>query len=368
MDSKLLNMDIYELKSIIFQDFDFFCQKININQLKIELSDYEKLANSQDLWLDANNATLILKKYNHLKESLKEYDDLKSQLNDVNELIAIVLQDNDKNLLESLKENLWNLYHKIREKKTNLLFNQENDDLNCYMEIHAGSGGLDAQDFALMLLRMYSKFANMKAFKYKIVDENSQDGIGIKSAILKIEGLYSFGWLKNESGVHRLIRLSPFNADSKRHTSFVSIDVYPEIKDNKLIEINPIDLKIDTFRSSGAGGQHVNTTDSAIRITHLPTNIVVQCQAERSQHQNKDSALKMLKLKLYQLQLAKLNEKKDKNYQQKNSIDFGHQIRSYTLQPYSLIKDHRIAWESGDVKSFLDGNIGDLILTLLAKL
>ena len=243
----------------------------------------------------------------------------------------------------------------------------ENDGLDIYLEIHAGAGGTESQDWAEMLRRMYLKWFDKKFFKYEIISEHKGDEAGIKSTILKVNGDYLYGLMKSESGVHRLVRISPFDSGARRHTSFASVWVYPAIDDEIDIRIDEKDLRIDTYRSSGAGGQHVNTTDSAVRITHLPSKIVVQCQNERSQHKNKETCFKMLKARLYEHELQKKEEIEQKNMQSKTDIGWGHQIRSYVLQPYRMVKDLRNKVENSNPDSVLDGNIDQFIEANLIK-
>ena len=237
------------------------------------------------------------------------------------------------------------------------LMNDEADQNNSFLEIHAGAGGTESQDWAEMLQRMYVRWAESKKFDISLLQESKGEEAGIKSSTLKISGDYVYGWLKRESGIHRLVRISPFDSNKRRHTSFASIWVYPEIDDKVEIEINEGDLRIDTYRASGAGGQHVNKTDSAVRITHIPTHIVVQCQSGRSQHKNKSNAMAMLKSRLYELELQKRKEEENKINSEKKDIGWGNQIRSYVLHPYKLIKDLRTNYESSNVSDVLDGNI-----------
>ena len=266
------------------------------------------------------------------------------------------------------------------EKKINLLLNQikntevkcflsgENDHLNTYLEIHAGAGGTESQDWAEMLRRMYSKWVEKKKCKFQIISEHKGEEAGIKSCTLKIMGAYMYGWLKSESGVHRLVRISPFDSGARRHTSFASVWIYPVVDDNIDIEILEKDLRIDTYRSSGAGGQHVNTTDSAVRITHIPTKIVVQCQNERSQHKNKETCMNMLKARLYDFEIKK-KEQESKNLEStKSEIGWGHQIRSYVLHPYRLVKDNRTNQESSNPDKVLDGAIDEFLESSLYKI
>ena len=258
---------------------------------------------------------------------------------------------------------------KIDAKKNEIkcFLSNDNDRLDCFLEIHAGAGGTESQDWAEMLRRMYIRWTSNKEFKLNLISEHKGEEAGIKSSIIKISGEYAFGYLKYESGIHRLVRISPFDSGARRHTSFASVWVYPVLNEDINVEIFEKDLRIDTYRSSGAGGQHVNTTDSAVRITHLPTNIVVQCQNERSQHKNKETCMSMLKARLYENELEK-KEKEDKNIEKsKSEIGWGHQIRSYVLHPYRLVKDNRTGEESSDPDKVLDGNIDNFLESSLYK-
>tara|TARA_B100000965_G_scaffold403049_1_gene430341 strand:+ start:622 stop:1422 length:801 start_codon:yes stop_codon:yes gene_type:complete len=253
------------------------------------------------------------------------------------------------------------ILRKIKKNEINCFLSGENDALDIYLEIHAGAGGTESQDWAEMLRRMYLKWFDKKSFKYEVISEHRGEEAGIKSSTLKVTGEYLYGLMKKESGVHRLVRISPFDSGARRHTSFASIWVYPAIDDEINIEINEKDLRIDTYRSSGAGGQHVNTTDSAVRITHLPTKIVVQCQNERSQHKNKETCYKILKARLYEYEIQKKEEESQKDVSAKTDIGWGHQIRSYVLQPYRLVKDLRNKVENTNPEDVLNGNIDEFI-------
>ena len=253
------------------------------------------------------------------------------------------------------------ILERIKKNEINCFLSGENDDLNIYLEIHAGAGGTESQDWADMLRRMYIKWFDKKNYKYQIISEHRGEEAGIKSSTIKADGDYLYGIMKAESGVHRLVRISPFDSGARRHTSFASVWVYPDVDDNIDIKIEEKDLRIDTYRSSGAGGQHVNTTDSAVRITHLPTKIVVQCQNERSQHKNKETCLKMLKARMYEFELQKREQESEKLLDNKTDIGWGHQIRSYVLQPYQLVKDLRNKKESSNPLKVLDGDIDEFL-------
>ena len=260
-----------------------------------------------------------------------------------------------------VSQNISNLRTVAKQNEIKCFLSNEADSLDAYVEIHAGAGGTESQDWADMLRRMYLKWSDNKNFKYQIVSEHRGDEAGVKSTTLKIEGDYVFGWLKNESGIHRLVRISPFDSGARRHTSFASVWVYPVVDENINIEILEKDLRIDTYRSSGAGGQHVNTTDSAVRITHLPSKIVVQCQNERSQHKNKETCMNMLRARLYDFEMKKKEQQNQNNEATKSEIGWGHQIRSYVLQPYRLVKDNRTNHESTSPDKVLDGEIDEFL-------
>ena len=272
-------------------------------------------------------------------------------------MFDLAFQENDEEILQDCKKKITEIFKEIKTKEINCFLSGENDDLDIYLEIHAGAGGTESQDWADMLRRMYMKWFDKKKFKYEIISEHKGEEAGIKSSTVKVEGDYLYGLMKSESGVHRLVRISPFDSGARRHTSFASVWIYPAIEDDVNIKIDEKDLRIDTYRSSGAGGQHVNTTDSAVRITHLPTKIVVQCQNERSQHKNKETCFKMLKARLYEYEIQKKEEENQKELNSKTDIGWGHQIRSYVLQPYQLVKDLRSKIENTNPSSVLDGNI-----------
>ena len=272
-------------------------------------------------------------------------------------MYELASQEKDEETIQDCIEKISNIFLKIKKQETICFLSGENDNNDIYLEIHAGAGGTESQDWAEMLRRMYMKWFDKKKFKYEIISEHKGEEAGIKSSTVKVEGDYLYGLMKSESGVHRLVRISPFDSGARRHTSFASVWIYPAIEDDVNIKIDENDLRIDTYRSSGAGGQHVNTTDSAVRITHLPTKIVVQCQNERSQHKNKETCFKMLKARLYEYEIQKKEEENQKELNSKTDIGWGHQIRSYVLQPYQLVKDLRSKLENTNPISVLDGNI-----------
>jgi len=287
-------------------------------------------------------------------------------LDDQTQYLQLAMLENEESIILDIEKELNLILNQVNNFEIECLFNQENDNNNCFVDINAGAGGTDSCDFALILLRMYNRFANLKNFKVEIVSMIDGEEAGIKSATLKISGNFAFGWLRTESGVHRLVRISPFNANDKRQTSFASVWVYPEADETINIDINEKDLRIDTFRASGAGGQHVNKTDSAVRITHLPTNIVAQCQSDRSQIKNRAEAMKMLKSRLLDLEIKKRKALQEESEASKTDNSWGHQIRSYVLHPYQMVKDLRTNFETSDSQGVLNGEISDFIKSALS--
>ncbi len=314
-----------------------------------------------NFWQDKSRSKKILKEKKLFEDLTNSYKNSEKNLADFKELYKLAIDENNNDLLIELANNLKQLKRDIKKTEIKCFLSNDADSLDCYIEIHAGAGGTESQDWASMLRKMYLKWAESKKFKYDLISEHKGEEAGIKSSTIKIEGDYTFGWLKKESGIHRLVRISPFDSGARRHTSFASVWVYPVVDDNIKIEILDKDLRIDTYRSSGAGGQHVNTTDSAVRITHLPSKIVVQCQNERSQHKNKETCLNMLKARLYDHEMKKKEEESETLQSSKSEIGWGHQIRSYVLQPYQLVKDNRTNFESTNPKKVLDGEIDEFL-------
>lgn len=313
-----------------------------------------------NFWDDSKKSSEIIEQLNSLKSVVKNIEDLLYKVNDIKDSLNS-LDDNDNEFLKLLEDEYLEVSLSLEKLELLFLLDGEFDKNNCVLEVHSGAGGTEACDWTMMLYRMYTRWCDKNGYKYTILDYQEGEEVGIKSVSILVKGLYAYGYLKCEKGIHRLVRLSPFDANHKRHTSFASILVTPEFNDDVNIEINDKDLKIDVYRSSGCGGQGVNTTDSAVRITHLPTKIVVTCQNERSQIQNKEQALKMLKNKLKLLEIErKNNELKEIKGEQKN-IEFGSQIRSYVMHPYSMVKDHRTSYETSNVLKVLDGDINEFI-------
>ena len=308
-----------------------------------------------------------MKDRTYLEGRLTNYQELEFDIKDNISILELAEAENDNDLLEEGKNKLEELYISIKKIELETLLSGEADINDCFLEINAGAGGTESQDWAQMILRMYSRWAEKQHYKISIMDENQGDEVGIKSICIRISGINAYGWLKTESGVHRLVRISPFDSQNRRHTSFASVWVYPVVDDNIEINIDEKDLRIDTYRASGAGGQHVNRTDSAVRITHIPTNTVVQCQNHRSQHQNKAEVYKMLRAKLYELELSKKEKEKNETESNKTEIGWGHQIRSYVLQPYQLVKDLRTNKESSNFQAILDGEIDIFLEESLAN-
>jgi len=310
----------------------------------------------------------VLKEISIIKKNLETYQALESELNDSTELISLYKsEDIDGNLIDELTQSLIGFRKILEEFEIKMMLSGKDDTKNAILSINSGAGGTEAQDWAHMLSRMYLRYAEINNFKAEFLDILDGEEAGIKNCTILIKGEFAYGFLSNETGVHRLVRISPFDSNKRRHTSFASISVIPEAEENIDINIDDKDLKIETFRAGGAGGQHVNKTDSAVRVTHLPSGIVVGCQNQRSQHQNKASAMKILSSKLYDIEMNKIKEQEKKINSEKKDIGWGNQIRSYVLHPYRMIKDHRINFETGNVESFLDGNIQDLVQDLLSS-
>jgi peptide chain release factor 2 len=301
-----------------------------------------------------------------LKSSIDNYLRLEQSLNSYIELAEMGEEAGDESFINEAEVGLNTLAKEVEKAEIECLFSGEADSNDCFLEINAGAGGTESNDWADIMMRMYLRFAERLKFKTELLSQINGEDAGIKSCTIKIKGHNAYGWLKTESGVHRLVRISPFNAAGKRMTSFASVWVYPELKDDINIQIEEKDLRIDTYRSSGAGGQHVNTTDSAVRITHIPTNIAVACQSDRSQHKNKAQAMKMLQARLYELELKKREEETNAQNASKTEIGWGHQIRSYVLQPYQMVKDLRTDVETSDTQGVLDGDLTRFVLASLA--
>ncbi len=330
------------------------------------MDELNTLAEDPDLWNDSTKAQALMQERTRLETAIKEVDGLAQELADNVELIEMGETEGDEAIIAEAEAAIELARQRGAKAELLTLLSGEADANNCYLEVHAGAGGTEAQDWAEMLTRMYVRWAEAHDCSVDWLEESAGEEAGIKSATLKITGHNAYGWLKTESGVHRLVRISPYDSSARRHTSFTSVGVFPEIDDDIEIEILDKDLRIDTYRASGAGGQHVNKTDSAIRITHLATGIVVQCQNDRSQHKNRASAMKMMKARLYEAELQKREEAAQAEHDAKTDIGWGHQIRSYVLQPYQMVKDLRTSVETSNTGAVLDGDLDQFMEAALA--
>ncbi len=332
------------------------------------LSEIEPVVAREGFWNKPDEAKVILKERTALSNRLERFKRLSGEVDDIQAIHDMAVEEADEDTLQDLSEQAVDLQKRVDRYALELMLDGEDDDKNAIVSINAGAGGTEAQDWAEMLFRMYSRWVERKGYKLELIDFQPGEEAGIKSATFTASGENAFGYLKSEVGVHRLVRISPFNASGKRHTSFASVFVYPELDNEIVVDVEEKDLRIDVFRASGSGGQHVNKTSSAVRITHLPTGIVVQCQQEKSQHRNKDLAMKVLKARLHQREKQKQDEKLQEMHDSKEEIAWGSQIRSYVLQPYQMVKDHRIGMDIGNVNEVLDGGIDPFIEgVLLAK-
>ena len=331
-----------------------------------KLEEVNGLLEDPNVWNDAEKAQKLGKEKRSLELVVHNLQSLEAGIKDAQELFEMAREENDDGTLTSVSEDSLALEKQIAEMEFQRMFSGELDGANCFVEFQSGSGGTEAQDWAAMLLRMYLRYCERKGFKVEVLEESDGDVAGIKGASLKVSGDYAYGTLRTENGVHRLVRKSPFDSNAKRHTSFASVQIFPEVDDSIQIEINPADLRIDTYRASGAGGQHINKTDSAVRITHIPTGVVVQCQNDRSQHRNKDEAMNMLKGALYNLELNNRNAEKQALEDAKTDIGWGHQIRSYVLDQ-GRIKDLRTGVEIGNTQGVLDGDLDPFIMESLKQ-
>jgi peptide chain release factor 2 len=327
----------------------------------LRIRELEKESLREGFWNDPEKASAILREKSRLTDAVEKWRGQKSSLEELQLLSEIASEEQDEQAWKEIQTELERIKVSLRAEELKRMLSSEQDPMNAILSIHAGAGGTEAQDWAEMLLRMYLRWAERKGFQTTIIDYLPGDEAGVKSVTWTLRGDYAYGYAKAEIGIHRLVRISPFDAGARRHTSFASVFVFPEVDDRIEIEIDEKDLRIDTYRSTGAGGQHVNKTDSAVRITHLPTGIVVQCQNERSQHKNKAMAMKYLRSRLYEMKLREQNDRLDEINKTKKGIAWGSQIRSYVLHPYKMVKDHRTNIETGNVSRVLDGDIDDFI-------
>ncbi len=319
--------------------------------------ELEKKLSDPSIWNDKEEAQRVTREIKRIKSVVEPWIEIKKEIEELYDLYNLALEENEESLEDEIKRQIQLLKNRIDKLEKLSLFTDENDSANAYLTIHSGAGGTEACDWVSMLLRMYLRWAEKNGFKTEIVDILPGEEAGIKSVTVYVKGPYAYGYLKTEIGIHRLVRISPFDSNARRHTSFASVFCTPEVDDDIVVEINPKDLKIDTYRSQGAGGQHVNKTDSAVRITHIPTGIVAQCQNERSQHKNKEMAMKILKSKLYEYYKKQRDKEKEEVEKSKKDISWGNQIRSYVFQPYTLVKDLRTGVEVGNAAAVLDGEI-----------
>ena len=343
-------------------------ESLHIDHLREQYAEYQEDMGSNGFWDDTDRATKISAKANAVESRIKHYENLISRADEVDLMMQLAEEEDDESLADDIRDDLAGLKEDLETLRLQTLLTGEYDDCNCILTLHAGAGGTEAQDWTQMLYRMYTRFCERMGFAVKELDLLEGDEAGIKSVSFEVTGDYAYGYLKSERGVHRLVRISPFDSNARRHTSFASLDVAPIITDTSEIEIKNEDLRIDTYRATGKGGQHVNRTDSAVRITHLPTGIVVQCQNERSQLQNKEMCFIWLRAKLAELKEQQRQEQMGEIKGEMKKIEWGSQIRSYVFQPYTMVKDHRTGYEMGDISSVMDGKLEGFVTSYLQKL
>ena len=343
------------------KEIDELRDALGLDNLKKEISELEAETAKDGFWNDIENSQTVLQKIKRLKSRVEAYDNLNRMYDDALTLLELADEEEDLSLIDEVGNNISDLKNAVEEQKLATLLSGEYDSKNAILTFHAGAGGTEAQDWAEMLLRMYNHWAERHKFKVKTLDYLDGEEAGLKSATVLVEGENAYGYLKGEAGVHRLVRISPFDSSGRRHTSFASLEVMPEIDDDNEVEIREEDLKVDTYRSSGAGGQHVNKTESAVRITHIPTGIIVACQNERSQHQNREVCMKMLKSKLVEIKEREHLDKIEDIKGVQKEIAWGSQIRSYVFMPYTLAKDHRTNYENGNINAVMDGDLDGFI-------
>ena len=337
------------------------------DKANLRLQELNQLAEDPALWNDPSRAQKLMRERQHLDTAITAYNSLATRLRETSELIALGEEEGDAEIVEDAERTMILLRNEVQKREVEALLSGEADPNDTFLEVHAGAGGTESQDWAQMLLRMYMRWAEEQGYKVELIESNAGEEAGLKSATIQVRGSNAYGWLKTESGVHRLVRISPYDSNARRHTSFASVWVYPVVDDAIDIQVSESECRIDTYRASGAGGQHVNTTDSAVRITHIPTGIVVQCQNERSQHKNRATAWNMLKARLYEMELQKREEAVEAAAASKTDIGWGHQIRSYVLQPYQMVKDLRTGHVSTNPSAVLDGELTEFIQAALAQ-
>ncbi|WP_170358826.1 peptide chain release factor 2 [Ruegeria arenilitoris] len=360
-----MRAEIQNIVAEIQKSLELLAQRMDYETAPHRLEEFNARVEDPNLWDNPENAQKLMRERQVLVDAIETYESIKTDLNDNIELIELGEMEGDEEVVKDAEEALKKLRDKAAEKELEALLDGEADANDTFLEINAGAGGTESCDWASMLARMYVRWAEKKGYKVELQSETPGEEAGIKSAAYKISGHNAYGWLKSESGVHRLVRISPYDSAAKRHTSFSSVWVYPVVDDNIEIEVNPADIRVDTYRSSGAGGQHVNTTDSAVRITHIPTGIVVT-SSEKSQHQNRDIAMNALKSRLYQMELDRRNAEINAAHEAKGDAGWGNQIRSYVLQPYQMVKDLRTSYETSDTKGVLDGDLDAFMAATLA--
>ena len=360
-----MRADIQNMVNEINKSLELLRQRMGWETVKHRLEEFNARVEDPDLWNDPENAQKLMRERQSLIDAVEGHDNMQTELNDSIELIELGEMEDDQDVIKDAEAAIETLVKTAAAKEREALLNGEADANDTFLEVHSGAGGTESCDWASMLARMYVRWAEKSGYSVEMQSETPGEEAGIKSVTYKISGHNAYGWLKSESGVHRLVRISPFDSAAKRHTSFCSVWVYPVVDDNIDIEVNPSDIRIDTYRSSGAGGQHVNTTDSAVRITHHPTGIVVT-SSEKSQHQNRDIAMKALKSRLYQLELDRRNSAINEAHENKGDAGWGNQIRSYVLHPYQMVKDLRTNHETSDSKGVLDGDLDAFMAATLA--
>ena len=360
-----MRAEMVNVVAAIEKSLGLLAKRLDYDTAPYRLEEYNAMIEDPSLWDDQDRAQKLMRDRQILVDAIATYEGIRQDLSDNLEMIELGAEEADEEVVNDAEEALKTLRNTAAEKELDALLDGEADSNDTFLEINSGAGGTESCDWALMLSRMYVRWAEKKGYTVELQSETAGEEAGVKSAAYKISGHNAYGWLKSESGVHRLVRISPFDAAAKRHTSFCSVWVYPVVDDNIEIEVNPSDIRIDTYRSSGAGGQHVNTTDSAVRITHHPTGIVVT-SSEKSQHQNRDIAMKALKSRLYQMELDRRNAAINEAHDNKGDAGWGNQIRSYVLQPYQMVKDLRTSYETSDTKGVLDGDLDGLMAATLA--
>ncbi|MEC7489785.1 MAG: peptide chain release factor 2 [Pseudomonadota bacterium] len=351
----------------IEQSLRLLRRHLDPEQASKRLQELNAEAEDPSIWSNQERAQRIMRERNRIEKSITDFQLLNQELRDAVELIELGDAEGDEEIIYEAESTLERLQKTATEQELQTLLSGEVDANDCFLEVHAGAGGTESQDWAQMLLRMYTRWADSQGYTVEVLDENAGEEAGLKSATVRVQGHNAYGWLKTESGVHRLVRISPYDSSARRHTSFASVWVYPEIDDDIDIEIEDKDLRIDTYRSQGAGGQHVNTTDSAIRITHLPSGIVVACQTDRSQHRNRAEAMRMLRARLFEAEQRRREEVAQAEQDAKTAIGWGHQIRSYVLHPYQMVKDLRTEVETSNSQAVLDGSLQEFMAAALAQ-